>query len=441
MQTLLNLALLFVVNFVNGDNWPGFLAGNTYELTGQAPPTTWSANQGIAWKVSTPGHGQSSPVIWNDRVFVTYTEGPKKDEYCVLCLSLLDGSQQWKHSFKNTDPVENSVYVSRAAPSPVVDEQQLTAFFESGDIVSLDHSGKEIWHRSIAEQYGKFQNKFGLSGSLVQTKDHVIALVDDEGPSYLVALDKSSGKEVWKSNRTARSSWSSPAIQTIDHVEQVIVNSAGSVDGYACDSGKLLWSYTDVGGNTGTTPLPAGPGRFFFAAGAGRDGGNTEMAKKSNMVMQVNLVDGTWVAKPKWTAGEASPSWASPIAHRGCAYWVNRTGIIYCFDLETGSLNYKERTKQSCWATPVAFGDAIYFFGKDGLTTVISAGKEFKLIAENETWDPNTIAADSKAGEKETTEERRRAAAMFSGPTQYACVIASGRILVRTGDMIYCIAN
>jgi outer membrane protein assembly factor BamB len=165
------------------------------------------------------------------------------------------------------------------------------------------------------------------------------------------------------------------------------------------------------------------------------------MAKKSNMVMQVQINDGKWSVSPKWKTAEAAPSWASPMAYKGCAYWVNRSGLIYCFDLETGELNYKERTKQSCWATPVGIGEHVYFFGKDGLTSVIAAGKEFKLLAENETWDPNSIVPDTKAGEKEPTEERRRAAASFSGPTQYGCAIANGRIVVRTGDTVYCIGQ
>ena len=104
------------------------------------------------------------------------------------------------------------------------------------------------------------------------------------------------------------------------------------------------------------------------------------------------------------------------MAHQGCVYWVNRTGLIYCFDLETGKLNYKERTKQSCWATPYGVGNQVYFFGKDGLTTIIAAGKDFRVISENELWDPNAVAPDPAAAAKETTEERRNSAAMFSVP-------------------------
>ena len=100
----------------------------------------------------------------------------------------------WDYTFKNSDPVENNVYVSRAAPTPIVDKNRLIAFFESGDVVAVDHQGKELWKASVTEKYGKFKNKFGLSGSPVQNQDHFFILVDDEGPSYLVALEMATGK-------------------------------------------------------------------------------------------------------------------------------------------------------------------------------------------------------------------------------------------------------
>ena len=428
--------------FADGESsWPSFLGQGAVVLSPEKTPLKWSPKEGILWSVTTPGHGQSSPVSWDEKVFISSTDGPKKDDYHVLCYSTADGKMLWDYTFKNSDPVENSVYVSRAAPTPVVDKDRVITFFESGDVVAVDHQGKEIWKSSVADKYGKFKNKFGLSGSPVQDANSIFILIDDEGPSYIVALEKSSGKEVWKMDRTSRSSWSSPAIHTIEGLEQLVVSSAGSVDGYDCVTGKLIWSYTDVGGNTGCTPISIGGGKFLIAASAGRDGGNAELARKSNALMQVSKGNGDWQVSMLWKADEATPTWASPIAHQGCAYWVNRSGVIYCFDIETGKLNYKERSKQSCWATPYAVGDRVYFFGKDGLTTVIAAGKEFRVLAENELWDPNAVATDSTAGAKESTEERRNAAAMFSGPTQYGYAIAPGKILMRTGDNLFCIGQ
>ncbi len=145
----------------------------------------------------------------------------------------------------------------------MVDAQHVFAFFECGDLVALTHDGKEVWTKSLSKEYGKFVNKFGLSGSPVQTENAVIVLIDDEGPSYLVAFNKADGKILWKTDRTSRSSWSSPALLTIEGKPQVVISSAGSIDGYDPSTGKLLWTSTEVGGNTATTPLPAGPINFW----------------------------------------------------------------------------------------------------------------------------------------------------------------------------------
>ncbi len=439
-MAVLSFFLAAFLAIMDGEpTWPSFLGQGALITTPGQIPVTWSPTKGVLWSVSTPGHGQSSPVTWADKVFLTSTDGPKKDDYHVLCYSSKNGEILWDNTLKNSDPVENSVYVSRAAPTPIVDKNRLIAFFESGDVVAIDHQGKELWKTSVNEKYGKFKNKFGLSGSPVQNQDHFFILVDDEGPSYLVALEKATGKEIWKRDRTSRNSWSSPAMHTIEGIEQVVVSSAGSVDGYECSTGKLLWSFTDVGGNTGCTPISIGNGKFLIAASAGRDGGNADLAKKSNALMQVAKQGDTWHTSVLWKAEEATPSWASPIVYQSCAYWINTKGLIFCFDVETGKLNYKERAKQSCWATPFGSGDRVYFFGKDGLTTVVAAGKEFRSISENELWDPNAVAVDNAAGAKESTEERRNAAAMFSGPTQYGYAIVGDKIIMRTGERLYCI--
>lgn len=423
----------------NSDQWPGFLGAGAKVDNAKGLPLTWSPDTNVAWKVDTPGHGQSSPVVWNGRIFVTMVVGPKKDECVTHCYDLEKGTLVWAQALPSSDPVESSVYVSRAAPTPVVDGERVISFFESGDLVAYSHDGKMLWKRSLVELYGRFKNKFGLSGSLAQTADHVFVLVDDEGPSYLLGVDKKSGEVAWKKDRTERASWSSPAIVSVKGIEHLVVSSAGPVVGYDPKTGAELWTYDDVGGNTGTTPIDMGNGRFFIAAGEGRDGKNVEIAKKSNACVSLSQVDGKWTAKMEWLAQGATPSWASPIEHRGCAYWVNRVGVIFCFDAETGKLHYKERTKQSCWATPFPVGDRIYFFGKDGLTTVIEAGPTFKVLAENMLWDPEALKADAAAGSKETTPERQASAAQFSGPIQYGYAVADGNIVVRIGERLYCL--
>lgn len=440
---MLKLSILCLLAFapVVPDSWPAFLGAGASAAKVEQLPMKWSPTENIAWRATLPGHGQSSPVIWGDRVFLTSVEGPQKDTFHSVCLDLASGKELWRKSVKNSAPVANSVYVSRAAPTPVVDATRVIAQFESGDCVAYSHDGKEFWNRSLGTELGPLVAEFGLAASPCQSEKFIYVLLEHDGPSYLVALDKNSGATAWKAERTPRRSWSSPAIITVAGDPQVVVSSAGSVDGYNSANGELLWSFKDVGGNTGTTPIDCGEGRFFVAASAGRQGENTESAKKSNCMLQVTRDGNAWKVDRKWIADEATPSWASPILHNGLAYWINRVGVIYCFDAATGATVYRERSKQSCWATPYAVGDRIYWFGKDGLTTVTAAGREFKVLAENQLWSPDDLKPEVAAPASESTEERRSAAAMFSGPTLYGYAVASDRFVVRIGNQVFCVAN
>ena len=143
--------------------WPGFLGAGATPVDADAVPRSWSPDDGIAWKVELPGHGQSSPVVWGSQVFVTAVEGPNKEKCHVVALNLSDGKEAWRYTLESTHPMKDSLYISRAAPTPVVDDERIVVFFESGDLVALDHQGAELWKRSLGAEYGKFENQFGLS--------------------------------------------------------------------------------------------------------------------------------------------------------------------------------------------------------------------------------------------------------------------------------------
>jgi len=408
-------------------------------LDSQQIPTEWAPGEHIAWTKPLPGYGQSSPVIWGDQVFVTTIEGAQKEKLHVICASLQDGSILWDHAVDSTFPQKSSVYISRAAPTPVVDDQGVYAYFESGDVIALTHDGKSRWARSLTKDYGQPKNEFGLSASPVQTADRIMILIDDDGPSYVAALSKSTGDVLWKTDRTSRRSWTSPSLIPFGDSVQLVASSAGSVAGYDPATGKLLWEYADVGGNTGTTPTAAGNQAFLVAASPGRDGDRAELAKKSNGLMKVEYLDGKWTPRFAWTNPAPSPSWGSPIVHQGYAYWVNRVGVVYCLDLGTGETVYSERVKQGCWATPVGIGDRIYLFGKDGLTTVIAAGKEFKVLQENTLWSAENPPVNNNPPEDTTTPERQQAGGMFGRPTLYGVALVNGSIVFRTGSQLFCI--
>jgi outer membrane protein assembly factor BamB len=436
----LGAALALAIPATAQTHWPGFLSGHRPDATDENLPLRWSPTENVAWQAALPGHGQSSPIVWGDRVFVTAVEGPNKDTYYVLALDLETGKLRWRYALESSDKVPDSYFVSRAAPTPITDGQAVYAFFESGDAVALGFDGNVRWRRSLSQDYGRFVNEHGLAASPVQTEQAVIVLVDHGAAAYLIALDKKDGRTLWKTDRAPRRSWSSPALVPVQGKWQVVCSSSGSVDGYDPQTGERLWSYDDVAGNTAATPLPFGEGLFLVGASPGREGGaRVEGARKSNFAARVVLVDGKPGLEVLWRNEQSTPSFASPVVYRGHAYWINTVGVVHCFDAASGELRYAQRISQSCWATPLGRGERLYCFGKDGLTSVLRAGPRFELLAENQLWDPATVRPDPAKAATEKTEERRRAAAAFSGRTVYGVAAVPGTLLVRTGDVLYCL--
>lgn len=420
-------------------NWPGFLDGRPASIDAQSIPVAWGPEEGIAWRRKTTGYGQSSPVIWADRAYLTSVEGPLKDHLVISAIGLEAGELLWEQRFPTSDPVKSSTFVSRAAPTPVVDQDGVYCFFESGDVVALDHEGQLRWQRSLSRDYGRFENEYGLAASPVQGVDRVVLMVDHSGPSYLIALHKASGKTIWKTERTSRISWSSPQVLEIDGQPQVLCSSAGSIDGYDMQTGEPLWTYEPVGGNRICSPWSFGEGWFLVGSQTSREFPDEAAVRESNFAMRLRQENGNWSPEVMWRTTEASPAMASPMVYAGYAYWINRVGVIHCFEARSGKLAYTERLRQQSWATPLGIGDRVYFFGKDGLSTVLAAGSEFRVLSENWLWDPDALEPDLSVIERETDPQRRAGAARYVTPTVYAVAAVSGTLLIRTGNELHCV--
>lgn len=430
--------LLLATHCQAKDRWPGFLGAGASEITTDGMPSTWTP-ESLAWKTEVPGYGQSSPVIWEDRVFVTCVDGAEKERLLVLCLGLADGEVIWSWEGKSGFTEKNSVYVSRAAPTPCVDANGVYAYFESGDVVALDFDGQERWTRSLTKDYGEPTNRFGLAASPVQTGDQIAIMVDDPASAYLVSLKKSDGSVAWKTDRGERGGWSSPFLVTVDGTPQIVCSSFGSVDGYDPATGDSLWTFADVGGNTAATPVDAGDGTFLVAASPGRRGENSESAKKSNGLMKIARDGDGWKADFVWRTPDATPSFASPILYDGYAYWISRAGI-YCIDAKDGSTAYRERLESS-WATPIGVGDRVWLFGKDGLTTVIRTGGKFEVVSENSLWSDEKPPVNNLPAADNSSPERASASAGFSKPVLYGAAVVNGRLVLRSGSQVYCVTT
>lgn len=424
-------------------------------------PLTWGPKENIAWTANITGYGQSSPVTFGDRVFVTSISGPKKEKCHVAAFDLNSGKKLWQHDLDAATQAENNNYISKAAPTPAVDASGTVCFFEGGNLLSLTHEGKVRWQRNLVEEFGAIESRHGIAASLEQTADRVFVWVERSQEPYVVAVEKSSGKDIWKSAGLDVTSWASPRLVPLKVGESLrdshlALSGIGVLAGFDPATGKQLWRFEGIKGNSTPTPVPIGNGRFLIGATAGRGEADAGKAAESNGLIAIKqATDGTFAAEFVWKAKRATSSFGSPLAHRGHAYYVNATGVLFCLNLETGEEVFSNRIADSIWSTPLPMGDRIGFFGKGGIVSMVATGPKFESLAENTSWEatapPATAATkDTKAGndKKESDASGRGGSAAggasrggmgFGGAVLYAAVIANDRLLLRRGDKLYCV--
>jgi outer membrane protein assembly factor BamB len=421
-----------------GDSWPAFHNGGNTSVEAKNLPAHWSPEHGSAWKVELPGYGQSSPVVWKDRVYVTSIQGDEKELCLLFAVDLATGKIVWQREFPSSVRLKYAEMVSRAAPTPLIDANGIYVFFESGDLHALTHDGTPCWHNSLFDAAeNAYQNNHGYGASPAQTDDAVIVLVDHKGPSYLLSVAKETGKTLWKTERTSRSSWSSPRVARIGGQDQVVVSSGGSVDGYEAGTGKSLWSYDGINGNT--IPSASVVGDLVFVGASQARGGPSEAAAASNCCLRIT--PGKEASyEVLWKAEKALCSYVSPLIHRGHAYYVNSVGVLYCLDAATGRQVYAERIEGgSCWAQPIAAGDLIYFFGKKGVTTVVRAGSTFEQVASNRLWPDDAPPQRAVPQEKPAggDEKARPAGPESMDPVVYGVAAVDDAFVVRLGTHLF----
>ena len=405
-------------------NSPSFQNGGLLSRTDVALLTPWSADD-VAWSSSIEGYGQSSPITWEGQLYVTSVSGPNKDSYHVTAFRLHDGLKLWQYDMLNASPTQNNGYVSRAAPTPTADNEGLICFFEGGNLLALTHDGKIRWQRNLVAEYGPIESRHGLGASVEQNETHAYIWIERDNNPYVLAVQKKDGKNKWMVDGLEGTSWSSPRLIEAGKESHLVLSGSGRLCGLHPDSGENLWSFGDISGNTVVTPVPVSNGKLLIGASAGR-GKDTSGHTNSNGLVAIRS-DPThgFSVDFVWRAEHATSSFASPIAHNGTAYFINRAGVVFALDLETGEEIFSERIRNSCWATPIATGEHIFLFGKKGTATILKSGPEFSQLMVNASWQD--------AIPHQTQQE--------STNVVYAA-IADGRWLVlRTGSSLTCIAS
>jgi outer membrane protein assembly factor BamB len=446
--------------------WPSFLGmgKSEIEVAQNLIPIEWTPDSNVLWQSKLAGYGQSSPVVWGNRVYLTTIDGANKEKQRVICLDLESGKELWRHEQTSRYEGKNSDYIARSAPSPVVDANGVYCFFEVGDVVALDHDGKRLWTKDLVEQYGPIRANHGIGSSLAQSDSLVYIWIQRSENPYAIALAKASGEMVWKIDTPAGVSWSSPVLVPMaDGAQHLVLSSSGSApsrgrggsdggaegtaqvaqptSGYLLGldpaTGERLWFLDGLSGNSSPTPCVVAPGKLLIGASAGREGGPTKEAIGTNGLVEIRAENGKYSAAYVWRSTKATSGFCSPFHHGGLAYFADRQGILFCLDAQTGEEKFVTRLNQSVWATPVAVADRIYFVGETGKTEVIATGPEVNRLASNELWEADADAAAPPERGGPANEVRDSNGIPQTKPRQYAVVVCKDRLLIRRGDCLY----
>jgi outer membrane protein assembly factor BamB len=395
---------------VRGADWPHWRGP---AASGVAPdtllPIRWSASENVAWKAAIGGAGVSTPIVSGDRVFVTSQVGAgvrregshprlvqgadaaaqgeralasdapaggdgSKTAFLVEAFGRADGKRLW---VRRIDAVGTLTPVhdkhNLATPSPVTDGSLVFAWFGTGQVAALDRGGAIAWERHLAKDYGAFDIQWGHGSSPVLYDDLVILLCDQPARSYLLALDKKTGKERWKADRgQGRASYSTPLVVEGSFGAEVIVNSTERIDAYDAKTGAFLWH---VGQESRfAVPTPVFHDGVIYASRGYRSG--PYMALKPGGRGDVN-------GQVMWRVATGAPYVSSLLYYDRVVYMANDVGVLTAVDAATGERIWQERVDGVFSASPAAGGGHVYFVSEGGDTIVVKAGRTPQVVARN----------------------------------------------------------
>ena len=392
-------------------NWPQWRGPNS---NGSASgvrnlPIAWSQTDGVVWRTKMPSWSAATPIIWNETIFVTSAEegflrlgergsggSRNPDKIYLIALNRKDGSIRWRNQIDSG----NQLYRKQnsASPSPITDGQRVWIMTGNGKFLCFTMDGKEVWKRDIQADYGAFGLNHGYASTPLLYNDRLYVQVlhgmKTDDPSYVFAVNKDTGKTIWKVERPtdAKSespdNYATPQITMVDGKPQLVISGADYVTGHDLASGKELWriggfnptdnpanrtiaSSVVIGRNVFTTSTRGRPFIAFRAGGSGDITGKSELWKNNlGADVPTPTTDGKYI------------------------YVLNDIGILHCLEAETGKPVYEGRRIENGTysSSPLLADGKLYCTNEDGTTTVVKAGPVFEILGVNK-LDSHTLAS------------------------------------------------
>ncbi len=359
------------------------------------PPTEWSETKNIRWKVPIPGRSSSSPVVWNDRIFLLTSvaadpatvaglaprgsvPAPSPHKFVVMAIDRTTGKTLWEQVVREETPherhQENGTWASTSA---VTDGEVVIASFESRGIYAFDLNGKKLWEKDLGDK--RMRSQFGEGSTPALHGKYLVHVWDHQGESFIVALDKSTGNELWRQPRKEIDTWATPLITTVNGKAQVIVPAMNQIQSYDLETGAVVWYSAGLTMNPIPSPVVE-DGLAILMSGF-----------RGNSLKAVTLADArgdiTGTPAIAWSFDRDTPYVPSPLLYDGVLYMLkSNNGILTVFDARTGTQHYglqRLEAAPNVFASPVGAAGRIYITGRDGATVVLRHGPTFEILATN----------------------------------------------------------
>jgi outer membrane protein assembly factor BamB len=408
MNTGLTSIMLLLGAFADdaANNWPDFRGGARGGVVeDKRLPDTWSTTENVLWKTEIPGKGWSSPIVWNDSIFLTavareqagekpikglYYNGerskPPEDphRWLVVCVDWRTGKIRWEREAHKGMP-ERGLHVknSYASETPVTDGERVYAYFGGVGVFCYDMEGKPVWSKRLGNMPTMFT--WGTASSPVLYKGRLYILDDNEQKSSLTALDAKSGSEVWRVERDEKTTWATPFIWENDQRTEIVTCGRKMIRSYDL-TGKLLWELGGMSSLVIPTPLTRF-GLLYLSSGYVNDSKQPIFVIKPGAEGDITLkgeeLQNNYIV---WSVKKGGPYNPSPIIYGEYFYVLYDRGFFSCYDARTGKVVYDRKRVGSATAfttSPWAYNGKIFCLSEDGDTFVIQAGAEFKILGKN----------------------------------------------------------
>jgi outer membrane protein assembly factor BamB len=383
-KAILVAALVFAsVSVIHSESWPHWRGPQHNGVSRETNlPVRWSKTENIAWRIALPPRSGSTPVIWEDRIFLHVAEG---DNLYLWRVNRANGAAVWKRFLSGGNEMARKANMS--SPSPVTDGERVWALTGTGVLKAFTMDGVELWTRDLQKDYGAFGLNWNYSSSPMLYRDRLIIQIihgmKTKAPSYLISVNKLDGATAWRVEREAplangegRDAYTTPTLtqpRNAGASPEIVVTGGAAVTGHDPDTGKELWRVDGLSDDR-IVASPLALGDIVFAPSRQRPLLAVKTGGRGN-------VTGTHVL---WSFNKG-PDVPTPVSDGQYLYVLTDNGVVYCLEGKTGATIYNKRLRSGTYsASPVLADGKLYVTNEDGITVVWKAGAEFELVAEND---------------------------------------------------------